>query len=266
MSKVIDPLIGARHANELWLRGWGCEVQEWAFCRAVRHPDIAEYNAIYDLRSPKDVGAAIDLARDIAYAPGRPVTIFVPDSPDFQQAALELKREGYIATHQSQSVVVDCTSFGKRKLRQGVLLSRVTPLTIGAWIDTYERNYGSQMVPSEAGRSRWMRLFGSEPRVLFLLLESRGYPYGTAQLADPGNGCCGVYSLSVVSECRGTSNLRHVAWQLIQLVLQRGSRWLSFDRVRPVSRMKVVRGTLAPEPSRLWQTVSSEIGYRPSAP
>lgn len=80
-------LVKARQANEVWLSGWGCELEHLDFCVVVRNTEIADYNGIYDIRSPADVTAALNLARSITIQSGHPPTLFLPNSTDFRDAA-----------------------------------------------------------------------------------------------------------------------------------------------------------------------------------
>lgn len=162
-------------------------------------------------------------------------------------------------------MVIDCTS-QPLVSTPNVVLHSVTAQTIATWIELYERNYAWQPSPSDANWKRWIRMFASEPRVDFLLVEWQGCECGTVQLADPDNGCCGVYSLSMPSGHRGVRTLRHIGSELMRLAFDRGCRWLSFDRLRPTARTKEPRGTLALRfRAPLWRVASSETGYRPTA-
>jgi hypothetical protein len=243
-------------------------VQRLDFCVLVRHPQFQDYNAVYDLSTPGDVERAVRLARGGRNG-GGPVTIYLSDAPEFAPAGEQLERLGYKPAFRTESLVAETPprASAKREDALRVKLVAVDEATLPRWIELYASNF-STGASRAANENRWTRLFRSEVASHFFLIKKDGTASGTVQLISPGNGCCGVFSLSMLPRERGLNTLGQIYRELLRHAGGHGCRWLSFDRLRPAKRRKARagRGSLLFQQLH-WMVVSSETGYRelPSA-
>jgi hypothetical protein len=259
MDDPNDLLLKARETSEVWLRAWGCQIRHLDFCTLIRHSESPDYNAIYDIASPSAVAAALRLAAEVASDMGSQPTLFIPNSPEFAAAHQRLAALGCSAAARSETIAVS-VELPSVASEPNFRLKPVVAAALDRWIDFYETN--SAHAPG-SDRHRWTQVFESEPGVQFLLIEPGGEACGTAQITDVGNGCCGVYSVSMPVRLRGLRFLKRLRNVLTSYARARNCAWLTFDRLRPLSRVKRIASGESAGSSR--QILSSETGYVLSA-
>ena len=262
MAKV---LALARHTNMVWLQGWGCEVRDWGFCVTVRNPDFAEYNAIVDLKQAGFLDRALELVEsEFAQSPARP-TIYLSAEAAFESARSSLAHAGYHPVTRTQRLVARNGQF-LSSTRTGMRLIPTTADSLSQWILLYQENYGIVPRDSAANVRRWTRLFSDVPAVHFFLIEAAGDVAGTVQLVATGNGCCGIYGLSMRRSLHSLFTLRALYRELLAKFIELGAEWLCFERLRPITR----RSEAASRPSQKrirwqdidWEVLALEWGYR----
>ncbi len=254
-----DLFTGCREVNETWLKGWGCEVRHLGFCVLARHPDFAEFNALYDLSSPSDLVRVLAVA-EREFPSG--CAVYVPNSPQFEDCHATLTQMGYLPAFRTQTLAAKAQAQpGPSGHRVG--LAAVEPGSFDLWGYLYQKNFAISPGVMAADRARWRALMQSTPAAHFFLVTVSGEPIGTVQLVAPGNRCCGIYGLSIAPQLRSVTLLGRVHRELAIAGARLDSDWVCFDRLRP-ARGRTGRPTRQQFRWRRLElfVVSSDTGYR----
>jgi hypothetical protein len=261
MTQLLDK---ARHVNDLWLVGWGCTLRRLPGFRVLESADFREYNTVYDIASPSYLEPAIEWAAQIG------AVLFLPRDAHFRKARMHVAVDGWRSVFRTETVAGSLA--GSQLTRDHrVSLAPVDENSVDQWTLLYHDNYGMPTELLQANRSRWSLAFHSEPAIRFYFVVVDGELAGTVQLITPGNGVCGIYSLTLPIGKRGLPILRILAPKLIEESIRLGATWACFERLQQITheagppqkiyRMLKWRGLN-------WETLSRDIGYLrdPQAP
>jgi hypothetical protein len=257
-------LAQARETNRLWLESRGCAVRNVGFGVLVRHPQFAEFNAIYDLADPAKVDEALELA-DREFPPGsQSPTIFLPLDAKFDEARWRMQEADLRPVFRSETLAAQLAR-GRVFPASPFRLRPVTEQTMDRWLQIYMENYGIGGPRAAAERQQWLHVFSSAENIQFCLVENYGVPVGTAQFVMGPGGWCGVYALSIARARRGLESLKFLMQQVLESAAQAGASWVFFDRLRPVSRATIRSQSIRRDLQWRgfeWRVLSAEIGFR----
>ena len=237
--------------NLVWLASFGCEIVRSADIIEVTHADIPEYNAQMIVGWTTDTSARLESLLNSSDHK----TNFYVDEPFVNDAGALLLSHGLQPAFSSRVKFSQLKS--KAKAPAGYSLRRAETTELEPWCDLYAAGFGRKQLQA-LDRKRWQRAFAS-PAISHWFFVAQDQQIGVMQTCSTDD-VVGIYSVTFLTEYRGTKRIIAVAKALRAALWEQGARTIYFERVR----RRVWQPSASSPMFRQFKTLRKFLVYRKS--